>query len=109
MDPASQAAEAAVITDNPQDSRFEIHVGDELAGMALYQLRGQVISIIHTEVDDRFQGLGLAGKLARAVLDQARERGLAVLPYCPYIRSWIGSHPEYTDLVPADRRAEFRL
>jgi predicted GNAT family acetyltransferase len=108
MDPATEAAEPVII-DNPADSRFEIHVGDDLAGVALYQLRGQVISIIHTEVDDRFQGMGLAGKLARAVLDQARERGLAVLPYCPYFRSWIGKHPEYVDLVPAGRRAEFRL
>jgi predicted GNAT family acetyltransferase len=108
MEPAT-AATGPEVTDNPQDSRFEIRVGDDLAGVALYQLRGQLLSIIHTEVDDEFQGLGLAGKLARAVLDQARERGLAVLPYCPYIRSWIGKHPEYIDLVPADRRPEFGL
>jgi predicted GNAT family acetyltransferase len=108
MDPATAATGPDVI-DNPQESRFEIRVGDTLAGVALYHLRGQEISIIHTEVDDEFQGLGLAGKLARAVLDQARERGLAVLPYCPYIRSWIGQHPEYIDLVPAGRRPEFGL
>jgi predicted GNAT family acetyltransferase len=108
MEPAT-AATGPEVTDNPQDSRFEIRVGDDLAGVVLYQLRGQLLSIIHTEVDDEFQGLGLAGKLARAVLDQARERGLAVLPYCPYIRSWIGKHPEYIDLVPADRRPEFGL
>jgi hypothetical protein len=108
MDPATEAAEP-VITDNPQESRFEILVGGERAGLALYHLRGQVMSVTHTEVDDRFQGLGLAGKLARAVLDQARERGLAVLPYCPYIRSWIARHPEYADLVPAARRPEFGL
>ncbi|HTU72358.1 MAG TPA: GNAT family N-acetyltransferase [Trebonia sp.] len=108
MDPVTEAAEP-VIADNPQESRFEILVGGERAGLARYQLRGQVLSLTHTEVDPRFQGLGLASKLARAVLDQARERGLAVLPYCPYTRSWIARHPEYTDLVPAGRRPEFRL
>ena len=108
MDPAAQAAEP-VITDNPRESRFEIHLDGQRAGLAQYQLRGQVLSLTHTEVDDKFQGLGLAGKLARTILDQARERGLAVLPYCPYIRAWIAKHPEYTDLVPAARRPEFGL
>jgi predicted GNAT family acetyltransferase len=32
-----------------------------------------------------------------------------VLPYCPYNDSWIKKHPEYTDLVPRDRRADFGL
>jgi uncharacterized protein len=108
MDASTQAAEP-VVTDNPARSQFEIHVGGEQAGLVKYRLDGQVISLVHTEVDDKFQGLGLAGKLARAALDEARERGLAVLPYCPYIKSWIAKHPDYADLVPSGRRAEFGL
>ncbi|HUN35703.1 MAG TPA: GNAT family N-acetyltransferase [Trebonia sp.] len=108
MDPLLPAADP-VITDNPQQSRFEILLDGQRAGLVRYQLRDHVISLIHTEVDDQYQGLGLAGKLAHAVLDQARERGLAVLPYCPYIRSWIAKHPEYIDLVPVTRRPEFGL
>ena len=96
-----------VVTDNPAESRFEIYVGGERAGLMRYQLHGQLISLIHTEVDDQFQGMGLASKLARGVLDQVRARGLAVLPYCPYVKSWVAKHPDYGDLVPADRRAEF--
>jgi uncharacterized protein len=102
-----------VIIDNPVESRFEIHVGGERAGLVQYHLSGHqdapLISLIHTEVDDRFQGMGLASKLARGVLDEARARGLGVLPYCPYIKSWIAKHPDYVDLVPEDRRAEFAL
>ena len=70
---------------------------------------GQEISLVHTEVDPRFQGAGLATRLARFSLDDARKRHLAVLPFCPYILSWIKKHPEYTDLVPEDRRADFGL
>jgi hypothetical protein len=22
-----------------------------------------------------------------------------VLPYCPFVKSWIGAHPEYADLI----------
>jgi predicted GNAT family acetyltransferase len=105
-----------VIIDNPAESRFEIYVGGERAGLVKYQLSGgdvrqggEPISLLHTEVGDRFQGMGLASKLARGVLDEARARGLAVLPYCPYITSWIAKHPDYVDLVPQDRRAQFGL
>lgn len=107
MDPAS--ADTPVLTDNPAESRYEVRVRGELAGFVAYDLCGQHIALIHTEVDSRFQGAGLAGQLARFSLDDARKRNLAVLPSCPYIRSWIGKHPGYAELVPAGRRAEFGL
>lgn len=95
-----------VVTDNAARSRYELHVGGELAGLVSYRMRGQAIDLLHTEVDPRFQGGGFASKLAQASLDDARARHLAVLPACPYIRSWIRKHPDYADLVPAGRRAE---
>ncbi len=109
MEPA--ATDAPVVTDNPAASRYELHVGSELAGIVTYQLRKDdtVISLLHTEVEPAFQGAHLATHLARYSLDDARGRGLAVLPFCPYITSWIKKHPEYADLVPADRRADFGL
>ena len=110
MDPsATAAAGETVVTDNPAESRYEVHVGGALAGFVLYHLRGQQINLIHTEVDPEFQGAGVAARLARYSLDDARKRHLAVLPSCPYIRSWIRKHPEYLDLVPEDSRAVFGL
>lgn len=103
------------VTDVPERHRYEIRVGDETAGFAEYALRtdphgdGETIAFIHTEVDDAYAGQGLAGRLARAALDDARARGLAVLPFCPFIRGWIAKHPEYLDLVPAGRREQFDL
>ena len=91
------------VTDNPDKARFEIIVDGELAGFVLYHLRGSEIAFTHTETDDRFRGHGLGGHLVQASLDSARERHLAVLPYCPFVNSWIAAHPEYADLVPAWR------
>jgi hypothetical protein len=107
----SAATDAPVVTDNPAASRYELHVGTELAGMVSYQLRKHdtVISLLHTEVEPAFQGAHLATHLARYSLDDARRRGLAVLPFCPYITSWIKKHPDYADLVPPERRADFGL
>ena len=107
---AGEATDAApVVTDNPAESRYELHLGGELAGFVMYHLHGHQITLIHTEVDPRFQGAGLATHLARFSLDDARKRNLAVVPSCPYIRSWILKHPDYADLVPEKRRAEFGL
>ena len=107
----SAATDAPIVTDNPAASRYELHVGTELAGFVTYQLRnhGAVISLLHTEVEPAFQGAHLAGHLAQFILDDARERGRAVLPFCPYVNSWLKKHPDYADLVPQDRRADFGL
>jgi predicted GNAT family acetyltransferase len=107
----SAATDAPVVTDNPAASRYELHVGAELAGFVDYRLRDQdtVISLVHTQVQPAYQGEHLATHLARFSLDDARRRGLGVLPFCPYINSWIKKHPEYVDLVPPSRRADFGL
>ena len=90
---------STTVADAPERSRFEISVDGALAGFALYRLRPGQIRFVHTEVDDAYAGQGLGGKLARAALDDARARGLAVRPDCPFIRRWIEKHPYYADLV----------
>ena len=97
------------VADNPDKDRFEVLADGELAGFVLYHLRGSEIAFTHTETDDRFRGHGLASQLVQAALDAARARQLAVLPYCPFVRSYILEHREYADLVPAARRAQFGL
>lgn len=87
------------VADNPDKARFEIVADGELAGFVQYHLRGDEIAFTHTQTDDRFRGQGIAGRLVQSSLDAARERHLTVLPYCPFVKSWIGAHPEYADLI----------
>jgi predicted GNAT family acetyltransferase len=95
--------------DNPEQNQYELRADGELAGFVQYHLRDGVIAFLHTQTDPRFRGHGVAGRLVQSSLDSARERHLAVLPYCPYLRRWMTEHPEYADLVPEGRRAEFDL
>ncbi|HEY5120844.1 MAG TPA: GNAT family N-acetyltransferase [Acidimicrobiales bacterium] len=96
--------------DNEGEHRYEMYVDDIMAGIEEYHLRGSVISLIHTEVSDAFAGQGLAPQLVTHVLDEARERGLSVLPFCPYVAKFISKHAaDYLDLVPEARRGEFEL
>ena len=92
MDPT-----AVTVADAPQESRYEAHAGEELVGVAMYELRPGVIEFIHTEVLQ--QGLGVGGTLARGALDDSRARGLRVVPTCPFIAAWIRRHSDYQDLV----------
>lgn len=106
MEADARHEESPVLSDNQAESRFEIRVGGELAGLIQYRRRGgQLIELIHTEVGDTFQGAGIAGQIARFALDTARREHLGVLPACPYVRGWIKRHPDYLDLVPEDDRA----
>lgn len=98
-----------VVADAPERRRFEVTVDGELAGFLVYRSRKGLLALIHTEVEDRFEGHGLGGRLARFALDQARSEGLAVLPFCPFVNDWMKRHPEYADLVPAAYRANFDL
>jgi predicted GNAT family acetyltransferase len=97
------------VVDAPELSRFEIRSDGRLAGFAVYRSGSGTITFTHTEIDDGFGGQGLGGVLVRAALDTARARDLAVYPRCPFVRSWIAKHPEYTDLVPAEHREQFGL
>ncbi|MDZ5446955.1 GNAT family N-acetyltransferase [Micromonospora sp. 4G57] len=95
------------VTDNVAESRFEIFDGEELAGFAQYHRFKDEVAFIHTEVDDRFAGRGLAGTLVEAALTTVREQNLKVLPYCPFVRNWITKHPEFKQLVPLAQRPRF--
>ncbi|MDO8732551.1 MAG: GNAT family N-acetyltransferase [Actinomycetota bacterium] len=80
------------------------------AGLAEYTIEGDRISLTHTETSPEFAGRGLAKQLIIFALESARERGLQVLPFCPYALRVIADNPEtFLDLVPADARVQFNL
>lgn len=89
-----------VVTKNDSASRYEAHVGGELAGFADYRLKDGVIVFTHTEVDDQFEGKGVGSAIAHFALDDVRADGTRrVVPICPFIKAWIGRHPDYQALL----------
>jgi predicted GNAT family acetyltransferase len=98
------------LKDNHEESRYEIIVDGVVAGFEVYEVGEGEISLVHTEVDPAFAGQGLAARLVEFALHDARSRGLAVLPYCPYVAKFIREHPgDYLDLVPESEREQFDL
>lgn len=95
---------AVTVEDNEAARRFEARVDGQLA-IAAYRRAGETIVFTHTEVPDALAGRGIGSRLAHTALEQARAQGLAVVPRCPFIASYIRRHPEYAALVPAEHRA----
>jgi uncharacterized protein len=99
----------AEVRDNPDERRYEIHSDGRLAGYVIYGSRPKLIALVHTEILPEFEGKGLGSELVREALDDARSRGMGVLPFCPFANGWIERHPEYADLVPDCEREHFGL
>lgn len=101
---------SVTVTDNADAGQFELHEDGELAALTQYRLRPHsVAAFVHTETLPGFERRGHAATVVGQALDAARERGWSVLPYCPFVRSFIQKHPDYLDLVPTDRRGDFEL
>ena len=97
--------EPVTISMNAALHQFEAGVADHKAVLE-YRLDGNSIVFTHTEVPYQVQRRGVGSALARAGLNYAREQGLTVLPYCPFIEHYIRTHPEDLPLVEPAYRAQ---
>ncbi|BCA60009.1 acetyltransferase [Sphingomonas sp. HMP6] len=93
-----QARPMERVTDNRAEAEFELAMGRHRA-VAAYQMEGDTIVFTHTIVPKALEGRGVASKLIRAALDSARDRGLKVIPQCPFVAAFIEKHPEYRGLL----------
>ncbi|MDN5761150.1 MAG: N-acetyltransferase [Microlunatus sp.] len=86
------------VTRNDERSRYEGRREGELVSLVDYVLRDDTMIVIHTGTESRWRGNGLAAQITQAALDDARSRGLRVLPRCPFTAEFIQRHPSYADL-----------
>ncbi|WP_250008929.1 GNAT family N-acetyltransferase [Actinoplanes sp. M2I2] len=87
------------VRDNPAEKRFELRIGDDVAGFAAYRVRDGITVVTHSEINRRFRGQGLGSVLAGQTLDQLRARGARVYPACPFFAKYVAEHPEYDDII----------
>ncbi|MEH3045805.1 GNAT family N-acetyltransferase [Sphingomonas adhaesiva] len=84
--------------DNRSEQEFVLEVSGHRA-VAAYQLEGERIVFTHTVVPPEIEGRGVGSRLIRGALDAASDRGLKVVPQCPFVRAYIDKHPETRDLL----------
>ncbi len=97
-----------LVVDNTAAHRFELRADDELAASIHYREDDpKVYSLLHTETVPKFAGQGMASALVFQIFERLRADGGQVLPYCPFVNSYIRKHPDTASLVPSDERNRF--
>ena len=86
------------VVDNPQESRFEMAVGDAVA-FAEYAQEDDRVLLLHTEVPQELSGRGIGSKLAKGVFETLRGRDARVVAQCPFMAGYAARHPEYAALL----------
>ena len=86
------------IHDNAEAHRYELPVDGEVA-VVIYNLSGQNLMITETLVPVALEGQGIASRLAKHVIADARARNLLILPVCPFFSAYLQKHPEHAEVV----------
>ncbi|RZK66076.1 MAG: N-acetyltransferase [Pedobacter sp.] len=73
---------------NEKNGYFEAIENNVQAGKMSYVWAGETKIIIdHTEVNPEFSGKGIGKQLLMAVVQNARENKIKILPLCPFAKS----------------------
>lgn len=91
------------IRDNAELKRYELAIDGDVA-VVTYNLSAAGLMVTETLVPESLEGKGLASRLAKHVIADAKARGLAILPVCPFFAGYLQKHPEHADGVHATYR-----
>ncbi|WP_326548759.1 GNAT family N-acetyltransferase [Mycolicibacterium sp. ND9-15] len=82
-----------------ESDRFVIAVEGKPAGFTEIADRDGQRIFPHTEIDDSFQGRGLATILIGEALGQTRDAGMRIVPICEMVASYVDKNDEFADVV----------
>jgi predicted GNAT family acetyltransferase len=82
-----------------ESDRFSIAVDGQTVGFTEFTDRDGQRVFTHTEVDDAFEGRGLATILIGEALQSTRDAGLRVVPVCEMVAAYIDKHEEFKDIA----------
>ena len=92
------------VVDAGGESRLVLREGGEVAQL-LYEVDGDRLLLIHTEVPESLGGRGIGARLVRAAVEKAIAQGLTIVPWCPFARRWLGEHPDVAAGAAIDWKA----
>lgn len=93
--------EEAPVVDDAANHRFHFTEGGVDAEL-VYQLEGDRLIVLHTQVPEAFRGRGIADRLVQAVADRAKSSGETVVPWCPYAGKWLKDQPDVAAGIKID-------
>ena len=79
---------------------FYITINDKIEAEMTFVFAGKnKIIIDHTEVNPGNNGKGYGKKLVEKAVEFAREKGISILPLCPFVKSVFDKTPEFRDVL----------
>ncbi|SEF70056.1 GNAT family N-acetyltransferase [Flavobacterium urumqiense] len=79
---------------------FYITINDKIEAKMTFVFAGKnKIIIDHTEVNPGNNGKGYGKKLVEKAVEFAREKGISILPLCPFVKSVFDKTPEFRDVL----------
>ncbi len=89
------------LINNEAAKQYEFHI-DAYIPRIVYQMSGDKIYLIHTEVPLELGRKGIASILVKKVLEDIQKRGLKLIPLCPFVKKYLKRHPEWQVLADKD-------
>lgn len=91
----------AEVVDDVEHHRF-VYRQDGLDAHLLYQVDGDRVILVHTEVPNGLAGRGIGGRLVQAAVERVAASGEILVPWCSYARKWLTDHPDRAGRVDID-------
>jgi len=89
------------LINNESEHRYEFQIEEFIAKIE-YIRSGEKIYLTHTEVPIELEGKGIASSLVKKVLADIQEKGLKLVPLCPFVNAYIRRHSEWYSIVLKD-------
>lgn len=87
-------------TDDGKKGKFCIELDGNIEGEMIYTWAGPDKFIIeHTEVSDKLKGMGAGKQLVKRAVEFARDKGVKIMPLCPFAHAIIQKTKEFQDVL----------
>jgi uncharacterized protein len=98
MTPDEQNTLVQSVRDDSGARRYVLPLDGATAFIDYHRADG-VVSMLHAEVPQQYEGRGIGAAMVRGALLLARQAGEKVRPRCSFVVAYVRRHPEFNDLL----------
>ncbi|MGE0230644.1 MAG: GNAT family N-acetyltransferase [Flavobacteriaceae bacterium] len=99
MPPTPPDALPIVHEEGPSKGRYAVRLEGAEAEMTYTRAGEKLIIIDHTHVPDAMRGKSVGQALVARAVEDARAKGMSIIPLCPFAKAQIERHKEWQDVL----------